>query len=458
MLLAVLLLLSWMPCSAPQGSRREEFEAYGRRLLEAAAATGNVPALAATGEQRLLAHLEPLHESFELGLIDVWVPTRGLDADGQERKLARPKHWPMIARYAVDLEQRWYAVLAPTDAETRRRGRDALELLGRHARRLQPKSSPSDDADLSEAVHELRRQWARDDFRFRVVVAPTRAQYAGLIGAAGLEQPGFSGQLWTEHSARAANTYFSASALAFSMVGGPTSETQPVAFERELDAEAVRTYAAHAMAHQLSNLLVPSAPLWFGEGLALYDTVALVGVDETLCSGYSGRKTTSLDDVQSAMSNALVYARIERSPFRTGGCKDLFVDELRTARVQGGFSVLDLDTSREGVVLSGPFLTERAPIPELVAAGPKGLKEGYAEFFRAYSGAFVAFLADQREGDGSLLEAALRRLHERRWDESREQRRLSSVLGELTGKTLGVSMDPEHDLEGAFARWLDTRR
>ena len=455
------LMLCCMTGPAAQTAREAEYERLGRRLIEAAEAAG-APALAedlrATPEQRLLARLGPLHEVFELGVTEVWLPLRGLDREGEVARLARPKAWPAIARHAVALEGRWYALLAPANAGARERGERALERLERYVRRLQPKADPPDDEALLDAARELRRQWASDDFRFRIVVAPTRAEYAGLVGASGIYIPANRRQLWTELTARAANTYFLPSALAFAMVGGPLADDDPIARERELEAEALRTYAAHAIAHQLSNLLVPSAPLWFTEGLALYDTVAVAGLDETLCSGYSGRKATSVDDVQSALGNALIYARIERSPFRTGGCKDLFVDELRTAQVAAGFRVLDLDTSREGVTLPGPFLGEVQLLPEPVAAGPRGLKEGYAEFFRAYSGAFVAFLAAQPADDGTLLEAALRRLHERRNDPASEQRRLSSVLGELTGMTLGASMDPERDLEGRFAAWLGTRR
>ncbi|HVS19019.1 MAG TPA: hypothetical protein VMT18_10500 [Planctomycetota bacterium] len=452
------LLLSWMPCSPPQIAREAEYEALGRRLLEAAPHAPPAEDRRATGEQRLLARLAALHEVFDLGVTEVWLPVRGLERDGEVGKLARPKAWPEIARFAVELERRWYELLAPADASARERGRAALDALARFAKRLQPKSAVPTDAELLDAACELRRQWSPDDFRYRIVVAPTRAQYVGLIGAAGLELTANRFQVWTELSARAANTYFLPSALAFALVGGPLSEDDEITRERELEAEALRTYAAHALAHQLSNLLLPGAPLWFGEGLALCDTVAVVGVDETLCSGYSGRKATSVDDLGSALGNALIYARVERSPFRTGGCKDLFVDELRKARVEGGFRVFDLDTSRAGVTLPGPFLLERALLPDPVAAGPRGLKEGYAEFFRAYSGAFVAFLSDQRAGDTTLLAAALREMHARRADDSPERRRLSTVLGELTGKTLGRSMDPERDLEGAFAVWLGTRR
>lgn len=445
----------------PQVAHEETYETLGRRLLEAADRAGSGQAAEdprASPEQRLLARLAPLHHVFELGVTEVWVPARGLDARGEESALARPKPWPMLARLAVELQGTWYERLAPADEETRARGRAALETLSRWAKRVQPKSEVPRDEALLAAARELRVQWAPDDVRMRVVVAPTRAQFVGLLGASGVFVPRNKQVLWTALSLRSANTYFLPTALAFALVGGPLAEEDPPLRERELEAEALRTYAAHALSHQLSNLLVPSSPFWFGEGLALFDTVGAVGLDETLCAGYSGRKATSVDDVQST-HNALIYARIERSPYRSGGCKDLFVDELRNARVAGGFRVLDLDTSREGVVLPGPFLVERAALPELVDQGPRGLKEGYAEFFRAYCGAFVAFLAAQPfEEGGSLLDAALRRLHERRYDASAELKRLSSVLGELTGKTLGQSLDPERDLEGDFVAWLATRR
>lgn len=457
----VACLLTWMACAPPQVARAETYETLGRRLIELAERAGPAPVaddLRASGEQRLLARLAVVHDVFELGATDVWVPSQGLDVRGEAAELGRPKTWPHVARLAVELQARWYERLAPADADASARGRTALEALARWAKRVQPMAEAPLDDSLLAAAAEVRGQWMLEDLRMRVVVAPTRAQFLGLLGASGIVAPNNKPRLWTEIALRWISTYVTPSTLAFAFVDGPLSSDDPPLREREMENEALRTYAAHAVSHQLSSLLVPGAPVWFGEGLALYDTVAAVGSDETLCSGYGGRKATSVDDVQTALGNALIYARIERSPFRSGGCKDLFVDELRTARVEGGFRVRDLDSSRDGVTLPGPFLLDPPVIPELVAAGPKGLKEGYAEFFRAYSGAFVAFLADQAAGERSLLDEALRRMFERRRDRSAERMRLAAVLGEVTGKTLGRSMDPERDLEGAFAVWLDERR
>jgi hypothetical protein len=456
----VACLLTWMACAPPQVVREETFETLGRRLIELAERAGPAPLAddaRAGGEQRLLARLAVVHDVFELGAIDLWVPARGLDARGEEAQFSRSKAWPHVARLALELQVRWHERLAPADPAARARGREALEALTRWAARVHPTADAPLDEALVAAAAEVRRQWMVEDLRMHVVLAPTRAQFLGLLGASGITVPN-NRRLWTEIALRSANSYFMPTALAFALVGGPLSAEDLPLRERELENESLRVYAAHAQSHQLSSLLVPTAPLWFGEGLALYDTVALVGSDETLCAGYGGRKSTSVDDLQTSMGNALMYARIERSPFRSGASRDLFVDELRTARVAGGFRVRDLDTSREGATLSGPFLLERAVLPALVEAGPKGLKEGYAEFFRAYSGAFVAYLAEQRAGERSLLDEALRRLHERRHERSGEQVRLAAVLNELTGKTLGQSMDPEQDLEGAFAHWLGIRR
>jgi hypothetical protein len=449
-------LLIWLVCAAPQGGRAQVFEDLGRALLDvAASAPAAAGASSAPGEARLLEQLAAVHDVFDVGALEVWLPTRGLDARGEADTLERPRFWIQIPKLAVELQARWYERLAPDDAAARKRAQAALEELGRWARRLQVKGEPPRDAAFADAARELRALWAEQGVRPRVFVAPTRAQFVGLLGAAGIVLPNQRANLWTELSLRSANTYFLPTSLAFACVGGPLSEEDSPIRGRELEAEALRTYAAHALSHQLAHLLVPTAPLWFGEGLALYDTVAVAGVDETLCAGYSGRKVTPVDDVQSALGNALIYARIERSPYRTGGCKDLFVDELRLARVEGGFRVLDLDTSREGLTVSGPFLRARAALPPQVEHGPRGLKEGYAEFFRAYCGAFVAYLAHERAGDASLLAIVLRRLHERRAQSSGD---LVAVLGELTGKTLGQSLDPDSDLEGAFVVWLGERR
>ena len=91
--------------------------------------------------------------------------------------------------------------------------------------------------------------------------------------------------------------------------------------------------------------------------------------------------------------------------------------------------------------------------------GPKGLKEGFAEFFRAYCGAFAVFLAGL-EADGlPLLDASMRLLRERggQWD-GRPTQDLEQVLHQLCGRTLGESLDPGRDLEGRFQAWLNERR
>lgn len=284
---SIACLLACLFAAPPQDALEELFETLGKRLVAAAESAAPEPIVEQaswSGEQRLMARLERVHHAYDLGLTEIWVPWLALDSQGAIGEPKPPKAWPMLAKASVELQTVWYARLAPADDG--RRGREALEALARWTKRLQPGAEPTRDEDLRAAALALRALWIDESQRMRVVVAPTRAQFLGLFGATGLFDAGLRGALWTPLTARSANSYFVPSSLGFALVGGPLTESDPPLRERELEAEAVRTYATHALCHQIASQLVPTAPLWFGEGLALFDTVALVGVDETLCAGY----------------------------------------------------------------------------------------------------------------------------------------------------------------------------
>jgi hypothetical protein len=292
-----------------------------------------------------------------------------------------------------------------------------------------------------------------------VLVAPSRAHYLALIGAAGLHVPNIRHDLWTDKARRSPSKALSHTMVLLALVFGPPQDGGPPFEEQQIDEVTHRMYATHAFSHQLSNSLLPTAPRWFTEGLALLDTVRVTGSDETLCAGYAGRSPTLWDGWQTLPESLFVFTRIERSPYRTGGSSDLFIDELRTARVERGWEILDLDRSRVALVARGPFLGDAARLPDEAVIGPKGLKEGFAEFFRGYCGAFAAWLEGVDADGAPLLDRTMQALRVRSatWD-GRPTQDLEDVLHELTGLALGGSLDPERDLEGRFQTWLLERR
>ena len=89
----------------------------------------------------------------------------------------------------------------------------------------------------------------------------------------------------------------------------------------------------------------------------------------------------------------------------------------------------------------------------------EGLKEGFAEFFRAYCGAFVAWLATPRGAGPSWLDGALRELRASALKGKKAPpAELNAILRGITSLTLGESLDPELDLEAQFQAWLAARR
>jgi hypothetical protein len=460
-MLASLLVCALLAPSCPQGSDAQLCEFLGQRLLGMADAAG-VPALAndarATGEQRLLARLEGLHARVDLGLIEIWLPRVGCDGRGEPAQFTYPRIWIELAESVLAIQGSWSARLAAGSPKSA--GKSAVAVLERWTRKAGVNLKLPQPAPVQDAAVALRTQLAAPkDMRMYLVLAPTRAQYLALIGASGVQIPKYQKILWQSAIGRSGNTYIASRALAIALTGGPQSDAESVVSDRELEHQSVVQGGAHAGSHLVSSALIPGAPLWFTEGVALLDCVGAVGADETLCAGYSGRKALAEDSLSNTAGGILFYTRIESSPYRTGGSSDLFVDELRKARVSDGFRILDLDTSREGLVIAGPFLGEDVRVPGAIDSGPRGLKEGYAEFFRAYCGAFAAFLNEQVIDKGNLLDCTLSEMQRRSAaGPGGNAASLTVVLRELTGKGLGASLDPEQDLEGAFDAWLKARR
>lgn len=411
----------------------------------------------------LLLRLAPACERVDLGALELWLPRSEVDAKGKPARAKRPRGWKDVALGALELQERWLDVLGVLATPEGPALRADLAALTDHVRRLPAKGPLESDEEIVQTARRLRIALAGKRWQAHglvLLVAPGRAHYAALLGAAGIVRPSSRAHLWQPIARRTANQRLTQSALAVALAWGPRDDDGPWDAEFSMQEADARQQTLHAASHLLSSALLPQAPMWFTEGLAVADTVELVGADETLCTGYEGRDRTPFDGWDSVPEAFLAYARLERSPYRGTGSGELFVDQLRQAREEQGFRVLDLDRARVVLVAPGPFLGDEARVPDDVARGPRAVKEGFAEFFRAYCAAFVGWMHAQRDAQGSsLLARTLVELRARGEAlRGKPNTELEAAIAAACGRTLGRSRDSQRDLEAAFVAWLGERR
>ncbi len=462
-----LLPVLWVGLVPFQGAapQKPPFAELGRVLLDAAEAQRGraraqpAGAVKPPGRRRLLERLEPLFDRVELGALELWLPRVQVGAEGEMERARRQGEWKDLAAGLLALQRRWLEELGLLSGDPAAELEAALSTLESAVKRASDRGKPGSSPAIASAVDALRRTLLPPAARpqgLTLVVAPSRAHYVALIGAAGLENERTRDALWNDGARRSVSTGLAPAVLAFALAWGPSRKGAPFDEQQVMEPVQVSQHAIHAASHLLSNAILPTAPLWFGEGLAIRDTVRLAQADETLCSGYKGREETPFDSLQDLPESFLIYVRLERSPYRGGSSANLFADELRAALAGDGFRILDLDRGQAAFIAPGPFLGNEARVPGEVAEGSSGLKEGFAEFFRAYSATFVDWLSLQRTPDGKpLLERTLARLRERglHW-QGDIAKDLAKLLFELCDRTLGVSIDPEDDLEAAYVGWL----
>lgn len=433
------------------------FEVLGEALLEAAdqaaAARPDEANPAGLGDG-LLVRLAPLHERVPLGALELWFPRRRVERDGALVECARPGEWKSLALDLAALQVDWYDDLSEPAAS------DAVrEQLRRALRELERGSSQKALAMLAEVAPDLRDRLFGPRLTTHELVllsAPTRAHYVAVHGAAGILRRGVQPDLWRPFARRSANQRLSDAVLVACLTWSAADDSRLWAREEPMGPDDLRQQTVHAASHLFSSALLPPTPVWFGESLAVRDTVGLVGADETLCAGYRGRAPGAFDGFQQVPAGFLAYSRLERSPFRGTGSRKLFAAQLHKAATREGFRILDLDRGRAVLSTPGPFLGGRAVAPVEVESGPRGLKEGYAEFLRAYGAAFVGWLgSESAENGATLLSGTLRLL---RASEPGKASRLEQALFAVSGRTLGRSNDPARDLEAAFQASLRLRR
>jgi hypothetical protein len=453
-----------LACAPPPAQQVTElpFERLGWALLEATPGLSvKSPAPDADQEVEFRKHLVPLHAALDLGAFELWLPLRAVDSEGRVQDAPRPREWKTIADTLLALERRWCAVLGELEGAPGEETASALDALAGWVRRSGTKSLPVVDASIHAQARAVRVALlgTSDAAPLVVVIAPQRAQFLALIGAVGILAPGQKRWLWNESPRRSLGQALGPSAVALALSYGPPHAGDPPFLGQPIDQPTLRQSVVHSSSHLLCNRLASSAPTWMHEGVALVDAHGLCGADETLCSGYAGRPATVFDGMLEVPQAFLIFARIESSPFRSGASASLFREALRAAHEPEGFRVLDLDRGVAGLIAAGPFLGSSAIVPEEVRVGPKGLKEGFAEFFRAYCGAFVGWLAQPRGAGPTWLESTLRELRTRALASSKPPSQvLYTVLRDLTGLELGLSLDAESDLEARFQAWVLARR
>lgn len=431
---------------APQGAL--PFEELGARLLRAA---DELSAAQPARGADLLARLAPLHSRVDLGVLEVWIPTQALDAQRQIGSGPRWKEARPSVECALAITGEW-SQRARLEEQDGANVAAALAQLKTWAKSV--RSVPVEDSAEARAAREafaralLGPQPAPPLARPTLLLAPTRTHFVGVIGASGLVDEGARAWNWVDLAAVAGYWRVTHTVTVFPLTSGNSLESgAPLEDFGQGDA-LVRQWNAHALSHLLSASLVPTSTHWLHEALAIHDTVRTTAFDDTLCRGFSS-KTSPLDPASAALLNLLTR---DLSPFRGGASKQFFVRELRAMHTREGFLLRDLDKDRDALRVAPPFLAAKVKLPPELERAGDGVKKGYAEFFRAYSAAFVHWLDSRKDGDGSQLDLWLRELHRRA--ASGKPQDFNALVREKTGKTLGASADPAADLEGEFLAWL----
>ncbi len=451
----MLAALAALAVLLPQTPTPLPFETAGKELLAAAdRARGKLP----VAPGNVVARLAPLHCRVRLGALELWLPKKVLN----DRLAARPgpelRDFTHLATDFVELERGWIERL-PGSAEDRARAHEAADTLALWTATLVGSALPEMPEDTNTARVALERFFHRRELDERapalvLIVAPTRAQLLGLLGAAATVEPSLAITLCRERQRRASSCQIKPGVmvLAQSSVGDGerASPTRNVA----LDPDELRQANLHAASHLLSAVLTPAAPAWWSEGIALCDTIETCGADETLCTGVADANPLAAVPTSGSPLEILLWVTRHKSPFRGGASRAHFIEVLAAALKPEGLSVLDLDRMEPAGRIPPALLGERAPLPTLVVAGTHGVKKGHAELYRAWSGGFMHWLSTQRRKDDTLLDALCRELARVPWEPERSRSALHEFCRQACGRTLGASDDPALDLEAAFAASL----
>lgn len=441
-------LFAWMavlasgPASA-QSPDFEPFERLGARLIELADERAGPNA---NTSDTTTTRLAPLHDAVRLGAYELWAPFVTLDAKGRVNDGARAKDLVDRGARLVELQRHWLE-WASQDAPTTQAAREALDVVAAWWKPFKALPHPAPTAQVRSAVAALEAHFGlpmRSGRRLTLIHAPTRAHYTALLGARGVLSDRMRAQIWTATDRTSPFAALRDGSTAYATTWALGHEGSAVLEDAGMSASDAREWFTHCAAHQLVYWLVPMAPAWMVEALSIETTIALCGADETSCSGC--REIEVIPTWWMDAMEALSFVGRDKSPYR-GGSSTYFAKQLRAARRDGGFLILNLEREAPGEIVRGPLLGAQTRTPSEVVSGGVGVRKGYAEFFRAYCTAFVAFL--KRE-DPKRLAQVLQALRRVPLDTRPKSSALHDLVREHFQLTLGESEDPTTDLEARF--------
>lgn len=453
-------VLAWLCLAlAPVQAPPLPFEKAGHELLVQVEQRRPKDAPKPDGVQRRLA---ALHTRVRLGAFELWIPERVLGEKLQSRAGPPVKEFAQLAQDLVKLEEAWIDRMASPSSDLAK-AHDAIAVLERWTASFRGNVVPDVTPEVKAAVEVLERHFFRrllDERTFAVtmVVAPTRAQYLGLIGAAAEIEKELGAGLCIEFQRRASSAQLVPGMMVLAFTGIGDSERANPLKDRELDALELRQNNVHASAHMLSIWCTPAAPGWWGEGLALCDTIAVCGSDETVCTGHADVQATTPTLGSGSLLEILLWVTRHKSPYRGGASATWFEAPLRAAVDAEGLKVFDLDKTEFVARIPATLLGEKAAIPGAVVAGGSGAKKGFAELYRAWCAAFVHWLATNPGRDDSLLNELCRELKQIPWQPGMARNPLYEVAPTVTRRTIGASDAPDKDLEAAFVAWLSKKK
>lgn len=428
----------------------EPFERLGDRVIAAAdaRATGATPPSDTT-----LARLAPLHDVWRVGAFELWAPREVVDAKGE---LEQPGRFKDVARRAarlVDIQTYWLEKTRD-DATRLESARASLVQLTQWVKSIKTLPTPEPSEAVTTALRDLETFYGTpmpNGRRLTLIHAPTRAQLVGVVGARGRLTPRLQRPLWTLLGAKAAIVPLDQGATVTANSWAPFDDETSYLRDHAMAPAESDQWFTHAAAQLLATWLLPMAPPWLIEALAVDTTIALSGADETLCSGCSELEWIARRVDNEEGANVLIHVTRDRSSYRGGPSSSRFRKPLRAALRGNGFIVLDLDRGEPGAFVEGLLLGPDAQTPAAVVNGPQGVRKGYAEFYRAYCVAFVDYL----HGEGSKpLPRLLRGLHAVRFDPRPSGSTLHPLTQALFGRTIGEVDDPTKDFEAEFRAWL----
>jgi hypothetical protein len=449
--LALAALLTPSPArGAAQSGSGWPLDEFGAKLLERSAAL----APAAKASKDLRERLAPLHERYRVGAFELWLPKQVLDARG-EWSDARPlREAPKIVDALARVQVRWVARLS--EAGGAEPTPEALE-FARWAAGWKPTKRAPTPREAALHTHMSERLSAAtttttDPFGLIVCLVPSRAHLCAIAGAQIALDPASRAWIDAPWLSQCREFILPVGVLLVSTVSMARGAAPAELIDEPFELERALENAVHNASHALSSRHHAGAPRWWREGLAIYDTLAVLGSDETLCSGAA----ESSDAAElSATFDWMFWASRYKSPYRGAGSERYFSGALKRAWRGDGFELIDLDTNRPALRAKVPQLAENALVPEAVLRAPPSQRKCYAEHVRAYSTAFVHYLdSDGSAAKPSTLQVLSRELARRSKSGLRRGSALHPLALELTSRSIGASQDAARDHEAAFVAWL----